>query len=149
MLMDKAFTLDDIIAYQVKKQLGKMSVTGGGDDFLKSLGIRNIGDITKLIQQLSQLAQVTQTQRTMQNLHTLPPERNSATETTSSQATHTNIHIEPEMVYNGLVSVMEGLQTLLGDVKLSEAKTFLESQKEQVVALIKNQMAGMMANVSG
>jgi len=136
----KTLTFDDIVREMVKKEVGKVGV-GGEADFMKMLGIKDLGDITKFISQLSNLSQVVQNQKGGGSQRRLPREpENEPSQPVSQPPANPRMSIKPEAVFDGLVSVMDTLQTLLGDVKMSEAKAFLVERKNEVLPVIAAQI---------
>ena len=136
-MANKVFTFEDIVRDAVKKEIGR-TATGGSGDFMSMLGVKDLNDITKFIQALQGLTKMNQPPAR------IAPDRNSSAGTPTSQPSPSPaMSINPEMVYSGLLNAFDGLIAVGGDMKLSEAKAFLETNKKDVLALIQAQVAAM------
>lgn len=125
--MGEKFTLETLIQDEVQKAIAAQAPkpsTGGG--LLDGITLQ---DITKFISEIAKL-------RNSVNPQQAPPPQpltpNHSPQAHPAQAPALN----PNAVYSGVLQGIDMIVPVLGDVKLSELKTYMTENKEAVIALI-------------
>lgn len=117
--MARKFDLSDIIAEEVKKAL--KAQTGAETT---SSGPFNIKDITKFLSELVKLKSQTQA---------LAPTPQPAPAPARAPAP---AKLNPENIYNGVIQTIDKVVPVLGDMTLTEVKTYMVENKSAVLSLI-------------
>ncbi len=114
--MARTFDLSDIIAEEVEKALkARTAVESTGTAF-------NIKDITKFLSELAKLKSQTQA--------LAPTPQPVAAPAPAVAKPH------PENIYNAVIQTIDKIVPILGDMKLSEVKTYMVENKSAVISLI-------------
>jgi hypothetical protein len=128
--MANKFDLDTIIAEEVKKAVGSQTPApaGGILDGITLQDITNfLGELSKLKTQMGALSP--------QTITPAQPILNSAPiQPTAPQPTAPALN--PEGVYKGIIQGIDMIVPIMGDVKLSELKTYMQENKDSVITLI-------------
>ncbi len=121
--MGRKYDLSDIIADEVKKALTKQapSQTSGG------FGGISIQDITKFLAELSKL------KKQSEALAPAPAAVPAQAVTTPAPAP---TKPSPVNVYNAVIATIDKVVPILGDMLLSEVKTYMTENKDAVISLI-------------
>ena len=120
--MGRKYDLSDIIADEVKKALTKQapSQTSGG------FGDISIQDITKFLAELSKL------KKQSEALAPAPVQAAPVQAAPASAPTKPS----PVNVYNAVIATIDKVVPILGDMRLSEVKTYMTENKDAVISLI-------------
>jgi hypothetical protein len=154
----KRLTLEDIIASEVKRQVGGSVKTGGG---LDSFGIKDIGDITKLLQEVGKIMNMQQgAGGRSEHTRTGKDDGSSvnkdseravvllAPPTTKETSGTRQERQPPKFDVPKLVSNVETYMPLLilkfGDLRLSEIPALIETHREELIAGIEDMIKGAM-----
>jgi len=121
--MGERFSLDSIIQAEVQKAIGAMKPAQPAGIFD---GI-TIKDITGFLSELAKL----KTQMAQLTPQAPPPQ--ALTPNHSPQAAPA---LNPNAVYGGVLQGIDMIVPVLGDIKLSELKTYITENKDAVIALI-------------
>ena len=119
--MARTFDLSDIIAEEVEKVL-KARTAG------ESTGaVFDIKDITKFLSELAKLKSQTQA---------LAPTPQPVAAPAAAPAPVAPAKPNPENIYNAVIQTIDKIVPILGDMKLSEVKTYMVENKTAVLSLI-------------
>jgi len=124
--MGEKFTLETLIQDEVKKAIDAQAVkpsTGGG--LLDGITLQ---DITKFISELTKLKNTVNPPQAPQ-----PPSPQALTPNRPPPAVPA---LNPNAVYSGVLQGIDMIVPVLGDIKLSELKTYITENKDAVIALI-------------
>ena len=123
--MARTFDLSDIIAEEVEKALTKQASTqsAGG------LGGISIQDITKFMAELAKL------KKQSEALAPTPAVVPAQTQTVAAQAP-AQARPSPENIYNAVIHTIDKIVPVLGNMTLSEVKTYMTENKDAVISLI-------------
>lgn len=123
MRMGRKYDLSDIIADEVKKALTKQapSQTSGG------FGDISIQDITKFLAELSKLKKQSEALAPAPAPAAVPAQAAPASAPTKPS---------PVNVYNAVIATIDKVVPILGDMRLSEVKTYMTENKDAVISLI-------------
>ena len=126
--MARTFDLSDIIADEVKKALTKQASTqsAGG------LGDISIQDITKFLAELSKLKKQSEALAPAPVQAVPAQTRAVAAPAPASAPTKPS----PVNVYNAVIATIDKVVPILGDMRLSEVKTYMTENKDAVISLI-------------
>ena len=121
--MGRKYDLSDIIADEVKKALTKQapSQTSGG------FGDISIQDITKFLAELSKLKKQSEALAPAPAPAAVPAQAAPAPAPTKPS---------PVNVYNAVIATIDKVVPILGDMRLSEVKTYMTENKDAVISLI-------------
>jgi hypothetical protein len=115
--MARTFDLSDIIAEEVEKALkARTAAEPSGTVF-------DIKDITKFLSELAKLKSQTQA---------LAP----TPQPVAAPAPVAPAKPKPENIYNAVIQTIDKIVPVLGDMKLSEVKTYMVENKTAVLSLI-------------
>jgi len=114
--MARTFDLSDIIAEEVEKALKARTAVESTDTGF------NIKDITKFLSELAKLKSQTQA--------LAPTPQPVAAPAPAAAKPH------PENIYNAVIQTIDKIVPILGDMKLSEVKTYMVENKSAVISLI-------------
>lgn len=125
--MGRKYDLSDIIADEVKKALTKQapSQTSGG------FGDISIQDITKFLAELSKLKKQSEALAPAPAPAAVPAQTQTVA-APASAPTKPN----PVNVYNAVIATIDKVVPILGDMRLSEVKTYMTENKDAVISLI-------------
>jgi hypothetical protein len=159
MVVAKRYSLEDIIAEEVAKQTRASAPAAGGGDLFSNFGIKDIGDITKLLKEINALTQVMQGNRqedrprimkadVVREGSSVNKERGEvgasvpllqpATEAQENAKTAISLDV-PRLVDNFIQYIPMVIATY-GDLKLSEVVPVLEENKEQIISALEGLM---------
>lgn len=123
--MARTFDLSDIIAEEVEKALTKQASTqsAGG------LGDISIQDITKFMAELSKL------RKQSEALAPAPAAVPAQTPAVAAPAP-AQTRPSPENIYSAVIHTIDKIVPVLGNMTLSEVKTYMTENKDAVISLI-------------
>ena len=116
--MGRMFDLSDIIAEEVEKALKARAATESTGSMF------DIKDITKFLSELAKLKNQTQA---------LAPTPQLVAPAAAPVAV---AKPKPENIYNAVIQTIDKIVPVLGDMKLSEVKTYMVENKTAVLSLI-------------
>ncbi len=123
--MARTFDLSDIIAEEVEKALTKQASTQSAGGLA---GI-SIQDITKFLAELSKL------KKQSEALAPAPAAVPAQTPAVAAPAP-AQTRPSPVNVYNAVIATIDKVVPILGDMRLSEVKTYMTENKDAVISLI-------------
>lgn len=139
----KRFTLDDIIAEQVKKQVANLATGSSGGGGVENFGIKDISDITKLLSELNKLGSLRATQGVgvqkgvpdgeskVINAEVVYPEPQRLPPPPPQK-----IRFDIPKLVDNVITYMPLIIMKYGDLKLSEVKEILIKDKADIVKVI-------------
>lgn len=144
----RRFTLDDIIAEEVRKQVAGKAVggAGGGHDpwGLGGLGIKNIGDITSLLKEINALAQTFQNRsgppmqkpvRYVQD-NTARISKDAAPEDNPPALPSPSSSLDLGRLVDNFIAYMPLFIQTYGDLKLSEVEPMLKEHRDEIITAL-------------
>lgn len=142
----KRFSLDDIIAEEVKKALASSKPSPSNDSWgLGSLGIKNLGDITSLLKEINSLAQTFQGNR---NSGVSKPVRyvdGSAMKISkdgdgNSPGTESSLpppaSLDIGRLVDNFIQYMPLFIQTYGDLRLSEVEPLLKEHRDEIIVAL-------------
>lgn len=147
MTSNQALTIEDIVAQEVKRatlaQMQQIQPTtgeapgGAGGGILSNLSLQ---DITQLLQEVGKIMQMRQ-QTGGDASSGISDVGIPGTDNTPAQnPTPTKPNLSAEQVFSKILNVIDQLLLGIGDVKISEAKNLMESNKPVVIGLIQQEL---------